>query len=284
MYNDRRDHNRNERQGGERRGDDRQSGSNGPQSEGQAYIVGRRAALELLKTEEGRAKVEKIYLAHGVLGTQITEILHQSRKFKLAVGELDRHKFRELEQRVSRSTDSQGVILLTTSRGYQQLEDVLGSPHSEHPPLLIALDGVEDPHNMGAIIRSAEAAGSDAVLLPQRGAVLTPAVYKTSAGAAATIAIVKYGNLNQTIQRLQEEFGVRVVGLAGEGEKTIYEADLTGPICLVTGSEEKGLHRLTRERCDELIKIPLRGQTASLNASVATAVALFETVRQRTKV
>lgn len=217
---------------------------------------------------------------HGAQGTQINEILHHARTSKLPLGELDKRKFIELERRVAGDTDPQGVIILTASRAYQELEDVAITVDGK-PPLLIALDGVEDPHNMGAIIRSAEAAGATAVLLPRRGAVLTPAVFKTSAGAASHLPIVKYGNLEQTIRRLKDEFGVFVFGLAGEGSKTIYEANFDQPVCLVTGSEEKGLHRLIRERCDELLKIPLAGKTESLNASVATAVAIFEAIRQR---
>ena len=256
------------------------------------YAVGRRAALELLKDASALKRIEKIYIAHGVQGGQIGEILHLARKNKVTTGELDRGKFRELERRTSQHTDSQGVIVLLAQRGYQELEDVVtfsnerstggeGDRSSFAPPLLIALDGVEDPHNIGAIIRSAEASGANAILLPKRGAVITPAVYKTSAGAANNLAIVKYGNLEQTIRLMQEEYGVACYGLAGEAEETIYDVDLTGPICFVTGSEEKGLHRLVRERCEKIVKIPLAGKTASLNASVASAVALFEAVRQR---
>jgi 23S rRNA (guanosine2251-2'-O)-methyltransferase len=117
--------------------------------------------------------------------------------------------------------------------------------------------------------------------LPKRGAVLTPAVYKASAGAANNLPIVKYGNLAETIRKLQDEFGIPCYGLAGEAETSIYESSLSGSLCLIIGSEEKGLHRLVRERCEKLIAIPLGGKTASLNASVAAGVALFEVVRQR---
>jgi 23S rRNA (guanosine2251-2'-O)-methyltransferase len=250
----------------------------GPSDSDQSYVVGRRAAIELLKDEEGVKKIEKVYLAHGVQGPQIAELLHFVRKHKVALGELDRAKFRELERRAAGDTDSQGVIVLIAQREYAEIEDIV---EQNNNPLLIALDGVEDPHNIGAIIRSAEAAGASAILLPKRGAVLTPAVYKTSAGAAHNLPIVKYGNLEQTIRKLQEELGVSCVGLAGEAEKSLYEESLMGPICLIVGSEEKGLHRLVRERCEKLVRIPLFGKTASLNASVASAVALFEAVRQR---
>ena len=249
-----------------------------PDSSPQSYVTGRRAALELLRDDAAREKIEKVYLAHGMQGPQIAEILHWVRKQKVALGELDRGKFRELEKRVADHTDSQGVIVLIAQRGYQELEVVISATAT---PLLIALDDVEDPHNIGAIIRSAEAAGASGILLPKRGAVLTPAVYKTSAGAAHHMPIVKYGNLEQTIQKLQEEFGVSCIGLAGEAEESVYDINLTGPVCLVIGSEEKGLHRLVRERCEKLTRIPLFGKTASLNASVASAIALFEVVRQR---
>jgi 23S rRNA (guanosine2251-2'-O)-methyltransferase len=248
------------------------------------YIVGRRAALELLRDETSRTRIEKVYLAHGTHGPQMGEIFHLLRTNKIAFSEVDRGKFRELENRAARGEDSQGVIVLIAQRGYEELEDVVGleaPTYAGREVLLIALDGIEDPHNTGAILRSAEAAGATAVLLPKRGAVLTPAVYKSSAGAANHIPIVKYGNLAETIRKLQEEFGVMCCGLAGEAKESIYDARLDGPICLVIGSEEKGLHRLVRERCEKLVSIPLFGKTASLNASVAAGVALFEAVRQR---
>jgi 23S rRNA (guanosine2251-2'-O)-methyltransferase len=244
------------------------------------YAAGRRAALELLRDASSRERIEKVYLAYGVQGPQIGEILHLIRTNRIAIGELDRAKFRDLEHRASPDTDSQGVIMLLTQREYQELEDIL----PDHPnPLLVALDGIEDPHNIGAIIRSAEAAGATAILLPKRGAVLTPAVYKSSAGAASHLPIVKYGNLAETIRKLQEEFGITCIGLAGEAVQSIYDISLIGPICLIIGSEEKGLHRLVRERCEKLGSIPLAGKTASLNASVASGVALFEVVRQRAR-
>jgi 23S rRNA (guanosine2251-2'-O)-methyltransferase len=242
------------------------------------YIVGRRATLELLRDDASRARIEKVYLAHGAHGSQIGEILHLLRTNRVAFSEMDRGKFRELEDRAARGEDSQGVIVLIAQRSYREIEDVL----AEHPnPLLIALDGIEDPHNIGAVIRSAEAAGATAILLPKRGAVLTPAVYKVSAGAANHLSIVKYGNLAETIRKLQDKFGVLCCGLAGEASESMYGANLTGPVCLVVGSEEKGLHRLVRERCEKLVSIPMFGKTASLNASVAAGVALFEVVRQR---
>jgi len=231
------------------------------------YAAGRRAALELLRDPAARERIEKVYVAHGAQGPQIGEIVHLARTMKVALGDIDRAKFRDLEHRATPGVDSQGVIVLLSQRQYDEIEDVL---ERNPTPLLIALDGVEDPHNIGAIIRSAEAAGASGILLPKRGAVITPTVYKTSAGAASNLPIVKYGNLAETIRRLQEEFGIPCIGLAGEAKESIYDISLIGPICLIVGSEEKGLHRLVRERCEKLVSIPLAGKTASLNASVAS--------------
>ncbi len=247
-----------------------------------SYVVGRRAALEFLREEEGRDKIEKLYIAHGSQGPAIAEILHLVRTNKVSHGEIDRRKFQDLESREAGGVDTQGVMILLKAQNYAEIEDVLGEKRSKTTsPLFIALDGIEDPHNMGAIIRTAEAAGADAVLIPKRGAVLTPAVYKASAGAATHIPIIKYGNLAETLSRLQKEFAFLCYGLAGEAEKTIFEANYSGSLCLIIGSEDKGLHQLTRKRCNELITIPLYGKTESLNASVAAAVAIFEVIRQR---
>lgn len=241
------------------------------------YVVGRRAALELLEGDARR--IEKIYIAHGTHGDTIDRIRIQAKQQKLAVGELDRKKFADLERRYAKGENTQGVIVLLTGVRYYELDEILADTTTS--VLLIALDGIEDPHNIGAIIRSAEAAGAQCVLMPQRGAVLTPAVFRASAGAAFNLPVVKYNNLPEIIFRLREEFEVRCIGLAGEAGESIYEADLSGPVCLIVGSEETGLHHLTRKRCDLLVRIPMAGKTASLNASVASAIALFEVKRQR---
>jgi 23S rRNA (guanosine2251-2'-O)-methyltransferase len=239
------------------------------------YAVGRRAALELLREEEGRLKVEKVYLAHGVHGQPVSEILHHARKHKLSISELDRRKFGDLERVVSKKTDSQGVIILLKAVTYWELDDLVPQASRNGRVVLVVLDGIEDPHNIGAIIRSAEALGTNGILIPHRGAALTPAVYKTSAGAALNLPIVKYNNLVQTIKDLQEYFGFTCIGLAGEGEDEIDSIDTSGNICLIIGSEEKGLHQLTRKSCDKLVKIPMKGKTESLNASVAAAISIY---------
>jgi 23S rRNA (guanosine2251-2'-O)-methyltransferase len=147
--------------------------------------------------------------------------------------------------------------------------------------LLLVLDGITDPHNLGACLRSADAAGVTAVILPRdRSAALTPAARKVAAGAAESVPLVRVTNLARSLKSLREA-GVWVVGLAGEAEKTLYQQDLRGPLALVMGSEGEGLRRLTREHCDHLVRLPMRGSVESLNVSVAAGVALYEALRQR---
>jgi len=149
-------------------------------------------------------------------------------------------------------------------------------------PLLLVLDGVTDPHNLGACLRSAEAAGVAAVIVPRdRAAGLTPVVRKVAAGAAEVLPLVQVVNLARTLRELKER-GIWLVGTADDAPRTLYEVDLSGPTALVLGSEGEGMRRLTREACDELVSIPMAGAVESLNVSVATGVALFEAVRQRT--
>ena len=151
----------------------------------------------------------------------------------------------------------------------------------EHPPLLLVLDGVQDPHNLGACLRTADAAGVDAVIAPRdRAAGLTATVRKVACGAAQTVPFIRVTNLARTLRRLQDS-GVWLVGAAGEGAQELYRTDLTGPLAIVMGAEGRGLRRLTRETCDLLVRIPMMGAVESLNVSVATAVCLYEALRQR---
>jgi 23S rRNA (guanosine2251-2'-O)-methyltransferase len=150
-----------------------------------------------------------------------------------------------------------------------------------HPPLVLVLDGVQDPRNLGACLRSADAAGVDAVVIPmRRAAPLTAAAIKTASGAAAHVRVAQVVNLARVLRGLREQ-GVRVVGAAAEGRCTLWEADLSGPLALVMGGEGQGLRHLTRELCDQLVSLPMAGVAESLNVSVATGVCLYEAVRQR---
>ncbi|MCK9531393.1 MAG: 23S rRNA (guanosine(2251)-2'-O)-methyltransferase RlmB [Gammaproteobacteria bacterium] len=151
----------------------------------------------------------------------------------------------------------------------------------QEPAFLLVLDGVQDPHNLGACLRSADAAGVHAVIAPRdRACGLTATVRKVAVGAAETVPFVQVTNLARTLRMLRDN-GVRIVGTAGETETSLFQADLTGPLALVLGAEEKGLRRLTREHCDQLVRIPMRGSVESLNVSVATGISLFEALRQR---
>ena len=151
----------------------------------------------------------------------------------------------------------------------------------DYPPLVLVLDGITDPHNLGACLRSADAAGVDAVIAPRdKSAGLTPVARKVASGAADSVPFVLVTNLSRVLQKLQKN-GFWICGAAGEAEQTMWDIDLTAPIALVMGSEDRGLRRLTRECCDYLIRIPMRGSVESLNVSVATGVVLYEALRQR---
>jgi len=182
----------------------------------------------------------------------------------------------------AKSLNHQGVLALAsplkplTENDLDALLDAL-----PHPPFLLVLDGVQDPHNLGACLRSADAAGVDAVIAPRDRAVgLTPAARKTAAGAAESLPFVQVTNLARCLRGLQLR-GIWVVGTAGEADQSLYQADLKGPLALVLGAEENGMRRLTRENCDLLVKIPMQGSVESLNVSVASAICLFEAGRQR---
>jgi len=175
----------------------------------------------------------------------------------------------------------QGVVAqlaVQINLGEGDLDELLGRVEN---PLLLVLDGVQDPHNLGACLRSAEAAGAVAVIVPRDRAVgITPVVRKAAAGAAERVPLIRVTNLARTLKSLKDA-GVWIVGLAGEAEQSLYAIDMRGPTAIAMGGEGDGLRRLSREHCDYLAKIPMRGQAESLNVSVASGVALFEALRQR---
>lgn len=175
----------------------------------------------------------------------------------------------------------QGIVLQAAAADTLDLGTLIdGCRNLGEPALLMALDGITDPHNLGAIVRSAEALGAHGLVLPQRrSAGLTGSVAKVAAGALEHLPVARVVNLNRSLETLKEE-GYRVIGLAGEGSVSLSEADLDGPLVIVTGSEGSGLSMLTRKHCDQLVRIPLRGSTPSLNASVATAMVLYEVARR----
>jgi len=197
---------------------------------------------------------------------------------------LDRQSFdRQLRNAELTEQSHQGVLALCApvEIGNDEDLDVLLQQDFQQPPLFLVLDGVTDPHNIGACLRTCDAAGVTALIVPRdKSASLTGTAAKVASGAAETIPFIQVTNLARSLRKLQEA-GVWLVGTAGEAEQDLFQAKLTGPMALVMGAEGKGMRRLTRETCDELIKIPMVGSVSSLNVSVATGVCLYEIVRQR---
>lgn len=236
------------------------------------YIVGRNAVREALRAGHG---IQRLLIAEGAIQGSLQEIVTLAKKQGIEIRRVPEKQL----QKYSDKVPHQGVAAMTVPVVFQTLEEVLA--HTSKRPLLLLLDGIEDPHNMGAIIRTAECAGATAVLIPKRHtAPVNATVAKTSAGAVSYIPLVQVGNVSQTIKSLQKQ-GFWVLGAHMEGDRTLYEADLTEPTVLVIGNEGKGLSRLTKENCDYLVTIPMAGQLNSLNASVAAAILMYEAVRQR---
>lgn len=193
------------------------------------------------------------------------------------------HVARQELDRLSDNARHQGVVarLHSAASAYSEADLPRLLSACTQPPLLLVLDGIQDPHNLGACLRTAEAAGVDAVIVPADRAVgLTASVRKVAAGAAEIIPLITVTNLARTLRQLQEQ-GIWLMGAAEQASHSVYSTDLSGPVALVLGAEDKGLRRLTREHCDQLIRIPMAGKIESLNVSVATGVLLFEAVRQR---
>lgn len=198
----------------------------------------------------------------------VDEIISKLQRANVEINFVDKRFFDKIDM------NHQGVMVEAESFQYKDLKDL------DKYQRLIILDQIEDPHNLGAIIRSAESFGFDGVIIPERrSASVSPIVYKTSAGAINNINIIMVKNTNRAIEEIKEA-GFWVYGLAGEASSTIDQVDLKGKVCLIVGNEGKGLSRLVRENCDILINIPMKGFVNSLNASVASAIAMYEVLRQ----
>jgi 23S rRNA (guanosine2251-2'-O)-methyltransferase len=238
-------------------------------------IYGVHAVEALLRHHPKRVK--QVWLADGRSEPRVQKLVELAGLNKVAIGQAER---REMDVWVDGV--HQGVVAEVSPSqvwGEAMLDELLD--RTEGAPLLLVLDGVTDPHNLGACLRSADAAGALAVIVPKdKSATLTPAVRKVACGAAEVIPLVVVTNLARTLEKLQQR-GLWVVGTAGEAEMDIYAHDMTGPTILIMGAEGKGMRRLTREHCDYLVKLPMAGSVSSLNVSVATGVCLFEAVRQR---
>ncbi len=238
-------------------------------------IEGRNAVTEALRA--GRS-IDKIYIAKGEVDKTLGHIASKARSMGIVVTEADRRKL----DAMSVTHAHQGVIALCAVREYVEIEDILAIAQERgEPPFVIVCDEISDPHNLGAIIRTAECVGAHGIIIPKRrSAGLTSIVGKTSAGAAEHMAVARVPNLPAAIKALKER-GLWIFGSAAGGSNELWKTDLRGPVCLVIGSEGDGMGRLVTESCDFLVSIPMRGKLNSLNASAAAAVLMYEVLRQR---
>ncbi len=244
----------------------------------EAPLVGRRAVLEALRA--GRPLVRILLSRTARVRGPLGEILREARARHVPVQPVDPRRLDALSQGIPH----QGVVALGAVQPLVELQDLLRrAREKEEDPVLVALDGVEDPRNLGAIIRTAEAAGAHGVIVPRRRAVgLTPAVARAAAGATAYLPVAGVGSLADALLRLRDE-GLQVVGADPGAEEPYDSGALVPPIVLVLGGEGRGLHRLVRDRCDRLVRIPLHGRVQSLNVSVAAALLLYEVARHRAR-
>ena len=246
-----------------------------PAPEADGIIEGRNAVIEALRA--GTA-IDKIYLQKGETDKTLGHIASKARAAGAVVVEADRRKL----DAMSRTHAHQGVIALSAVREYAAVEDILQTAEARgEAPLLVVCDELSDPHNLGAVIRTAECAGAHGVIIPKRrSAGLTAVVAKTSAGAVAHVPVARVPNLPALLDDLKKR-GIWVFGTAADGPTALYDADLKGPAAIVIGSEGSGMGRLVAETCDFLVRIPMKGKLNSLNASAAAAILLYEAVRQR---
>ena len=240
-------------------------------------IEGRNAVTEALRA--GRS-IDKIYIAKGEVDKTLGHIASKARDMGIVVVESDRRKL----DAMSVTKAHQGVIALAAVKEYCSVEDILAIAEERgEAPFVLLCDEISDPHNLGAILRTAECVGAHGVIIPKRrSAGLTSIVDKTSAGAAEHVAVARVPNLPAAIKELKER-GLWIYGTAADGASGMWETDFTGAVCLVIGSEGDGMGRLVSENCDFLVSIPMRGKVNSLNASAAAGILMYEVLRQRSK-
>ncbi len=244
-------------------------------SGGDEYVYGIHAVAALLESEPER--ILEVYLAKGRDDARLRALEEAARAAGIAVTRVNRAT---LDAKTAGGIHQGAAARARAAKllGDAELAEFLGGAKE---PLLLILDGVTDVRNLGACLRCCDGAGADALVVPRdRSAGLTSAAVKAACGAAESVPVFRVANLARTLKELRERF-VRVVGAAGEAEKVVYRADLTGPLALVMGAEDAGLRRLTRENCDELVKLPMLGRVTSLNVSVAAGICLYEARRQR---
>lgn len=245
------------------------------EAQAEGLIEGRNAVTEALKS--GRA-INKVFLADGDVDKSLGRLAAQAKEAGAVVVRIDRRKLNDM----SPTGAHQGIIASVAAHEYATVEDMLALAQERgEAPLLVICDELSDPHNLGAILRSAECAGAHGVIIPKRRSVgLTAVVGKASAGAIEYMPVARVSNLAATIRELKQR-GVWVYGTAAEGASPLYQTDLTGPAAIVIGNEGVGMSRIVAENCDFKVSIPMKGKISSLNASASAAILLYEAVRQR---
>lgn len=239
------------------------------------YIYGRKPVAEALIEES--TTVEKIYIRNSLNKNQVKAILQNASRQKVPVSEVPGKKLYDLVG----SVNDQGVVALLSEADYMELDEWLTAMKDVANPALLLVDGVEDTHNIGAIIRSAAGAGMHGILLPKHGiAPITGGTYKAAAGNIGKVPLIRAGNLNQAIMELKEHY-FWIAGLDGEGETGLWNLDMSTPMAFIIGAEQDGIRPSTKKHCDFLVNIPLSNGVESLNASVAAALLAFEWKRRR---
>lgn len=240
------------------------------------YIGGKHAVLEAIRS--GR-EIHKIWIASQSQPHYIQPIMQAAKEAGIVVQRVDRKKLDQLADHVQH----QGVLAQVAAVKYTEVEEMLErAERSGNPPFLLLLNELEDPHNLGSILRTAECAGVHGIIIPKRRSVgLTATVSKTSVGAIEYVPVARVSNLSRTIEQLKAA-GIWIVGADGSADQEIYDIDLRIPLAIVIGNEHKGMSRLIREKCDFIAKLPMFGHINSLNASVAAGLFMYEAVRQRT--
>lgn len=238
-------------------------------------VEGRNSVIELLESEKD---INKIFVTKGERHGSINKIIAMAKEKNIIIVEKDKRKMDEMAQ----NQNYQGVIAIVPPFEYCEIEDILEvAKNKKEDPFILILDGIEDPHNLGSIIRTAETAGVHGIIIPKRrAAAVNSTVNKVSAGAVEHIKIARVTNISDSIQKLKDE-GLWICGTDINTDKYYYNQDLTGPIAIVIGSEGFGMGDKVRKNCDFIVKIPMNGKITSLNASVSAGIVIYETVKQR---
>lgn len=236
-------------------------------------VAGRNAVLELLKSDKD---INKLFIERGEKHGSINEIIAKAKDNKIVIVEVDKSKLDQMAE------NHQGVVAIVPPFNYCEIEDILDlAKEKSEDPFILILDGIEDPHNLGSIIRTAETAGVHGIIIPKRRNVaVNSTVSKVSTGATSYVKIARVNNINDTIRKLKDE-GLWIIGTDGEAETLYYNQDLKGPLAIIIGSEGFGMSKLVKENADILIKIPMKGKITSLNASVSAGIVMYEAVKQR---